>query len=240
MDSLIKRNKIRKQLSTSSKLASIRINIILIDASLFVNKNNGKKELLTEEKVLERDVKLIDSNEFRPDIIHNSLLMLLDSPLCKSGCLSDILILNLDGKLIRVSPKFRVPRSFKVFSKVFSEFLSSPNGELKLPDEENTVLISLLNSSIEEYLSNSKVVVGLSRVAKKVSLQEFCRNEIATKIRNGADSINFVIGASAINNSCGQFTSKFTHYISLSDISMPSYICCTKICSEMEELLGIY
>ncbi|KAH8584203.1 Mra1 NEP1 like protein [Cryptosporidium sp. chipmunk genotype I] len=240
MDLLIKRNKVRKQPSSSSKLASIRTNIILIDASLFVNKKSGKKELLTEEKILEEGVGSIDSNEFRPDIIHNSLLMLLDSPLCKSGCLTDILILNLDGKLIRVNPKFRVPRSFKVFSKVFSEFLSSANGELKLPDEENTVLISLLNNSIEDYLSNSKVVIGLSRTAKKVSLQEFFRDEIASKICSGAESISFVIGASAKNNSCGKFTSNFTHYISLSDISMPSYICCTKICSEMEELLGIY
>lgn len=166
--------------------------------------------------------------------------MLLDSPLCKSGCLKDILILNFDGKLIRVSPKFRVPRSFKLFSKVFSEFLTSPNGELRLPDEEGTVLITLLNSSIEDYLSESEIIVGLSRMAKKVRFQEFIGDEIASKVNNGIKSISFVIGASAINNSCNKFVSKFTHYISLSDISIPSYICCTKICGELEELLGIY
>ncbi|OII72111.1 MRA1 NEP1 like pre-rRNA adjacent protein [Cryptosporidium ubiquitum] len=240
MDLLTKRNKVRKQPSTSSKFTSFRTSIILIDASLFVNKKGGKKELLTEEKILEEDVKLIANNEVRPDIIHNSLLMLLDSPLCKSGSLTDILILNSDGKLIRVNPKFRVPRSFKIFSKIFSEFLSSPNGELRLPDGENTVLITLLNDSIEDYFSNSEIVIGLSREAKKVSFRKFIKDEIARKIGNGAESISFVIGASAMNNSCGQFISKFTHYISLSDISIPSYICCTKICGEMEELLGIY
>lgn len=205
-----------------------------------MNKKGGKKELLTEEKILEGDAKLISNNEVRPDIVHNSLLMLLDSPLCKSGCLTDILILNSDGKLIRVNPKFRVPRSFKVFSKVFSEFLSSPNGELRLPDEENTVLINLLNNSIEDYLSSSEIVVGLSRTARRVNFRKFIEDEVANKISNGSESISFVIGASTMNNSCSKFISKFTHYISLSDISIPSYICCTKICGEMEELLGIY
>ncbi|KAJ1608953.1 Mra1/NEP1 like protein [Cryptosporidium canis] len=240
MSLLTKRNKVRKEPLTSSRQTNLRTNIILVDSSLFVNKKNGKKELLTEEDVFEGRTDLMNCSELRPDIVHNSLLMLLDSPLCKSGCLQDILISNSDGKLIRINPKFRVPRSFKLFSKVFSEFLISPNGELKLPDDDGTVLITLLNSSLEGYISQSEVVVGLSKNAKRVNFQEFIESEIISKVDSGLSSVSFVVGASAVKNSCDKLASLFTHYISFSDISIPSYICCTKICGELEEQLGIH
>lgn len=47
-------------------------------------------------------------------------MMLLDSPLNKVGLL-EILLENMDGKMIRVNPEFRIPRTWKVFAKVISE-----------------------------------------------------------------------------------------------------------------------
>lgn len=43
----------------------------------------------------------------------------------------DLLLHTMDGKLLRVSTSFRVPRSFKIFKKVFGMALSSPTGKLK-------------------------------------------------------------------------------------------------------------
>ncbi|PFH32215.1 hypothetical protein BESB_021560 [Besnoitia besnoiti] len=52
------------------------------------------------------------------------------TPAHSSGVHLDILLHTLDGKLLRVSPSFRVPRNFKVFKKVASMALSSPTGKL--------------------------------------------------------------------------------------------------------------
>ncbi|PHJ23481.1 mra1 nep1 like protein [Cystoisospora suis] len=47
------------------------------------------------------------------------------------GLKFDLLLHTMDGKLLRVSTSFRVPRSFKIFKKVFAMALSSPTGKLK-------------------------------------------------------------------------------------------------------------
>ncbi|KAF7459268.1 ribosomal RNA small subunit methyltransferase NEP1-like [Cryptosporidium felis] len=165
--------------------------------------------------------------------------MLLDSPLCKSGSLSEIIISNTDGKLIRVDPRFRVPRSFKVFSKVFSEFLTSQNGEMRLPDEENAVLLAQLNDTIENYLSNCKLVIGISSVAKRVNFPDFMKKEVACRIENGLENVTFVIEGSRINGGCDKYSSFFSYYLSISDINFPAHICCSKVCGEIEGILEI-
>ncbi|CBZ51005.1 conserved hypothetical protein [Neospora caninum Liverpool] len=43
----------------------------------------------------------------------------------------DFLLHTMDGKLLRISPSFRVPRNFKVFKKVATMALSSPTGKLR-------------------------------------------------------------------------------------------------------------
>ncbi|EPR59875.1 hypothetical protein TGDOM2_288290 [Toxoplasma gondii GAB2-2007-GAL-DOM2] len=43
----------------------------------------------------------------------------------------ELLLHTMDGKLLRVSPSFRVPRNFKVFKKVATMALSSPTGKLR-------------------------------------------------------------------------------------------------------------
>ncbi|KAK6589944.1 hypothetical protein RS030_192991 [Cryptosporidium xiaoi] len=239
MEEIVRRNKIRKLPSDKSTFEGAKISVLLLNATLYVNKNkNEKKELITEMNLIEKKSQSFKEKEVRPDIIHNSLLMLLDSPLCKAGYLSEIIILNEDGKVIRVDPKFRVPRSFKVFSKVFSEFLSSPTGELRLPD--GMVILNIINETIEECLSNAETVVGFSRVARRESLQRFMREKIKSIINNGdVQKLIFVVGATSKGSTCDSYSSFYSHYISICDISMPTYICCSKICGELEEILGI-
>ncbi|KAH8738948.1 hypothetical protein FG386_000814 [Cryptosporidium ryanae] len=239
MEEIVRRNKIRKLPSDRSTLKSASICILLLNSTLYVNKNkNEKRELITEINLFGKESQSIGEREVRPDIIHNSLLMLLDSPLCKAGYLSEIIILNQDGKLLKIDPKFRVPRSFKVFSKVFSEFLSSPNGELRLPD--GMVVLSIKNETIEEFLSGTEVVVGFSRVAKREDFQEFMKEKIKNVLNNeNIKKLIFVIGAASKGSVCDIYSSFYSHYISICDISMPTYICCSKICSELEEVLEI-
>ena len=52
--------------------------------------------------------------DYRPDVTHQSLLALQDSPLNLAGLLQ-VYITTAKGSLIEVSPSLRVPRTFKTF-----------------------------------------------------------------------------------------------------------------------------
>ncbi|KAG2014019.1 nucleolar essential protein 1 [Coprinopsis cinerea AmutBmut pab1-1] len=56
-----------------------------------------------------------DIADARPDITHQCLLTLLDSPLNKAGLLQ-VYIHTAKGVLIEVNPHVRIPRTFKRFS----------------------------------------------------------------------------------------------------------------------------
>ena len=55
-----------------------------------------------------------DPSEYRPDIVHQVLLALMDSPLNKAGHLH-VLMLTKKNVLIEISAHTRIPRTFKRF-----------------------------------------------------------------------------------------------------------------------------
>lgn len=81
------------------------------------NKDAGEKYALLNcddhQKVLAKMGR--DIAEARPDITHQCLLTLLDSPLNKAGLLQ-VYIHTSKGVLIEVNPQVRIPRTFKRFS----------------------------------------------------------------------------------------------------------------------------
>lgn len=56
-----------------------------------------------------------DPSAYRPDIIHQELMAVLDSPLNKAGKMK-IYIHTEKNVLIEINPKTRIPRTFKRFS----------------------------------------------------------------------------------------------------------------------------
>lgn len=63
-----------------------------------------------------------DIAEMRPDITHQCLLTLLDSPLNKSGLLQ-VYIHTTKNVLIEVNPHVRIPRTFKRFCGLMGRIL---------------------------------------------------------------------------------------------------------------------
>lgn len=53
--------------------------------------------------------------DYRPDILHHSLLALLDSPLNKAGKLQ-VYVQTTKSVLLYVNPKIRLPRTYKRFA----------------------------------------------------------------------------------------------------------------------------
>ena len=63
-----------------------------------------------------------DPSEFRPDILHQSLLSLLDSPLNKAGKLS-IYITTTSNQVIYVNPATKIPRTYERFAPLMAQLL---------------------------------------------------------------------------------------------------------------------
>ena len=63
-----------------------------------------------------------DPKKYRPDILHQELMALLDSPLNKEGKLT-IYVHTEKNVLIEVNPKCRLPRTFKRFSGLMVQLL---------------------------------------------------------------------------------------------------------------------
>lgn len=62
-----------------------------------------------------------DPGACRPDITHQSLLMLFDSPLNRAGLLQ-VYIHTSKNVLIEVNPQCRIPRTFKRFGGLMGNF----------------------------------------------------------------------------------------------------------------------
>lgn len=60
--------------------------------------------------------------ECRPDITHQSLLMLFDSPLNRAGLLQ-VYVRTNHNVLIEINPQTRIPRTFKRFCGLMGKYL---------------------------------------------------------------------------------------------------------------------
>ena len=104
-----------------------RVIVVLDCATLEIVKvGNGKESryhLLTSDDhqgVLRKHGR--DLSECRPDIAHQCLLSLLDSPLNKAGKLQ-VYIRTQKSVLIEVSPHTRIPRTFQRFAGLMGIYL---------------------------------------------------------------------------------------------------------------------
>jgi len=69
--------------------------------------------------------------EFRPDLVHQSLLAILDSILNKKGKVKVFMITRRGQHVIEVNPDIRMPRTFKRFSGLIAQLLT--RGKIQAP-----------------------------------------------------------------------------------------------------------
>jgi rRNA small subunit pseudouridine methyltransferase Nep1 len=60
-----------------------------------------------------------DASLYRPDLVHQALLAVLDSPLNKAG-LVQVYLRTIRNVAIEVNPSVRIPRTFKRFCGLMS------------------------------------------------------------------------------------------------------------------------
>mmetsp|Transcript_35682 Transcript_35682/g.44074 ORF Transcript_35682/g.44074 Transcript_35682/m.44074 type:complete len:244 (+) Transcript_35682:171-902(+) len=130
-----------------------------------------------------KDVKM-----YRPDIVHHSLLTLLDSPLNKAGKLK-IFIHTQKNVLIDVNPKIRIPRTFKRFSGLMVQLLY----QFRIRAiKSNEKLLNIIKNPITKHLPVNVPIINTSIKGELVDVNQYVDNLCDN---NKGKPIVFIIGA---------------------------------------------
>jgi rRNA small subunit pseudouridine methyltransferase Nep1 len=138
--------------STDHKKSKTQPLIVLLDqASLETVRNRrGLYELLNcddHREICKKKLKK-NPNDYRPDILHQELLALLDSPINKAGFLK-IYIATKEKVLIEVNPSIRIPRTFKRFAGLMVQLLH----KMKIKaGNDSTTLLKVIKNPFSQHL----------------------------------------------------------------------------------------
>ncbi|KAF8590316.1 Nep1-domain-containing protein [Ramaria rubella] len=169
-----------------------------------------------------------DIADARPDITHQCLLTLLDSPLNKAGLLQ-VYIHTARGVLIEVNPHVRIPRTFKRFGGLMVQLLHKlsirgVNGSEKL--------LKVIKNPVTDHFPPNTFKLTLSGDSPTVRLSSYLPTLPATH------SIAVFVGAMARGRddfADGVVDEK----ISISDYSLSASVACGKFCCALEEIWDI-
>lgn len=125
-----------------------------------------------------------DANDARPDITHQCLLALMDSPLNKAGRLK-VYIRTAKNVLIEVHPQTRVPRTIRRFSGLMAELLE----KFKVRGTSgSTPLLKVIRNPITSHLPvGTRKVVCTYNTDNIVDMREHAAKMAALAIPEGLD-----------------------------------------------------
>lgn len=205
---------------------SKRLIVILERANLEVIKTKQNFELLNSDDHQNYIRKFRkDPMHCRPDILHQCLLMLFDSPLNRAGLLQ-VYIHTEKNVLIEINPQTRFPRTFKRFAFLMVQLLYKLSIKASNSSEK---LLRVIKNPISDHLPVGCKKIGTSfKSSKLVSPKEL--------VPTDGSPLAVVIGSMAH----GQVEVDYTeHDVSISQYPLSAALTCTKICSAFEEAWGI-
>ncbi|KAG9250137.1 rRNA small subunit pseudouridine methyltransferase Nep1 [Emericellopsis cladophorae] len=169
-----------------------------------------------------------DISDARPDITHQCLLTLLDSPINKAGLLQ-IYIHTAKGVLIEVSPSVRIPRTFKRFAGLMVQLLH----RLSIRStNSNEKLLRVIPNPITDHLPPNCRKVTLSFDSELVR----CRDYIESL--KPKESICVFVGAMAKGTDTFA-DSMVDEKISISQYSLSASVACSKFCHAVEDVWDV-
>ncbi|KAK1939829.1 suppressor Mra1 family domain containing protein [Babesia divergens] len=188
--------------------------------------------------VLEDATILNTQKESRVDILHQCLLVLLDSPLNKEPIknkntqngLLKVLVRTEDNNLIDVSPHLRVPRTPKQFDSMLIHLMYKRR---VMSQEKDTVLMRVIKNDVEVALPPGSRRFGLSVGGSPVKLKEFCQ-----QFKSVDYPVVFHIGSVSHSQPKGTVTN-VEKVISISNHGLTAAHACAKLCSEFEMLHAV-
>ncbi|KAG6513276.1 ribosomal RNA small subunit methyltransferase nep-1-like isoform X1 [Zingiber officinale] len=162
--------------------------------------------------------------DYRPDIIHQALLAIFDSPLAKAGRLQAIYVKTEKGVLFEIKPHVRIPRTFKRFCGLMSQLLQKLSITAVGKREK---LLNVIKNPVTRHLPVNSKKIGLSYSSDKlVNLS----NYVATASDDAP--LVFVVGAMAHGAISKEYIDDF---VSISEYPLSAACCLNRICSAFEQ-----
>ncbi|KAL6058304.1 18S rRNA pseudouridine methyltransferase [Balamuthia mandrillaris] len=212
----------------AEKEAGGRLIVVLDGATLETVKVANKYQLLNcddHRTFLRKHGR--DVADARPDITHQCLLTLLDSPLNKAGKLQ-VYIRTQKNVLIEVNPRCRIPRTFARFSPLMVQLLHKFSIRASNGPEQ---LLKVIKNPITDHFPAGCPKIGASYNAEAcVPIYEFIRKLPQDK------PIVFVIGAIAHGDIEADYVEQEVAY---SEFPLSASVACGKLCDAFEALWGI-
>lgn len=202
---------------------------VLENASLETAHVGKKYQLLNSDdhaKYLLRHDK--DPAEYRPDIVHQALLAILDSPLNKAGKIKVVYVHTARNVLIEVNPQVRLPRTFKRFAGLMIMLLQklsirASNGSQKL--------LKVVKGPVTRYFPAGAQRVGFSHKSDSVvPLQSFVKTLLADS------PVVFAVGGMAKGKIQAPYSDSM---VSISEYPLSAACCIGKITNALEAKLVI-
>ncbi|XP_028833792.1 ribosomal RNA small subunit methyltransferase NEP1 [Denticeps clupeoides] len=211
--------------SLHDRMADKRLVVILEGATLETVKVGKAFELLNcdqHKSMLMKNGR--DPNKIRPDITHQCLLMLTDSPLNRAGLLQ-VYIHTEKNVLIEINPQTRIPRTFPRFCGLMVQLLHKLS--VRAADGPQRLLRTIRNP-VSDHLPP-----GCPRIATSFSVGDaVCPRSLVP----GDGPAAVVIGAFAHGTVNVDYTEKT---VSISNYPLSAALTCTKICSAFEEVWSV-
>ncbi|KAJ3051651.1 Ribosomal RNA small subunit methyltransferase mra1 [Rhizoclosmatium sp. JEL0117] len=169
-----------------------------------------------------------DLSESRPDISHQCLLTLLDSPLNKAGLLQ-VYIHTTKNVLIEVNPHVRIPRTFKRFCGLMVQLLH----KLSIRSVEGTdKLLNVIESPVTKHLPPNARKITMSSDSPVVKVGEY------VKTLPKDEPIVFFIGAMA-HGKDDWVDDIVDEKISISEYPLSASVTCGKLTCAFEDMWGV-
>mmetsp|Transcript_17759 Transcript_17759/g.26608 ORF Transcript_17759/g.26608 Transcript_17759/m.26608 type:complete len:254 (-) Transcript_17759:70-831(-) len=177
---------------TTSKLGSEdhSVCVVLEKAHLKLAKVKGRATVLNamdHESLLSKDDQ--DLSLYRPDILHQALLAILDSPLNKAGKVGPILIRTTSNQIISVHPSARIPRTARQFGDMMGELLQKMSVKSQLDRKK---LLHFVRGPITDHLP-----LGAPRLAFSFSAANVTDMHKFMKQTPNPESMVLIVGAMA-------------------------------------------
>ncbi|CAK9074396.1 unnamed protein product [Durusdinium trenchii] len=178
-----------------------------------------------------------DLADVRPDITHQCLMALLDSPLNKVGKLL-IYIHTAKNVLVEVHPSLRVPRTFKRFAGLCVELLQRQKIRAS---GANETLMKVVQNPVEKYLPPGSRRFGLSVSGRQVKMRDFAA-ELEEQSSGSAVPLVFAIGGVAHGDPVTEanFGGNYVEEnISIAPYGLSAACVCSKPDTQFEYLWGV-
>jgi rRNA small subunit pseudouridine methyltransferase Nep1 len=217
--------------ASSSKEVGKQVIVILDLATLeIVKTKKGDFQLLNcDDHVSLMRKHNKDPSSYRPDIIHQELMAVLDSPLNKAGKVK-VYVHTEKNVLIEINPKTRIPRTFKRFSGLMVQLLH----RLKIRSADGKdMLLKVIKNPISRHLPAGAHIYGFSHQGSLHNPTHF-----ATLLPDNSPVV-LIFGAMAVGAIKAEDHPYIQQMVSISEYPLSGIVAVNRVLGAIENQWGI-